>query len=209
VDGFPLIPGYNIEEQIHKSHAWDIFLATQEDLDRKVAIKVLSPELFIDKSFSDRFMKEAKKAAKFVHPNIINILEAGESGGVYYIVMEYLPLNLAERIHRQFSLAILSNTTPDPSTPYFPGYDELEPSDILHIIKQIGSALDFAHKDSIYHKDITSTNIRFRRDGTPVISDFFISKITASPEAMKKRGFNLTSPHYISPELALRKNFDA
>jgi len=216
VNNFPVIPGYKIEKKIGHSNIAEVYLGVQEDLDRKVGIKVLNPEIFHDQNLVDKFLNEAKKDAKFVHANIANILEVGETGTVRYIVMEYLPESLKDIINLQFknqesqtdTLEIERGAADlDMDTPQ---NQKLSERTIIDIVKQIARALDYAHKNGVVHKNIRPENIRFREDGTATIVDFFISKVLdhKARELLKDKGIVIGSPHYASPEKALRKPVD-
>jgi len=204
VDVFPVIPGFRIEKSLGGGRIADVYLGVQEDLDKKVVIKILHPELFLYNNFAERFPKEARKAKKFVHPNIANILDVGQWEEYHYIVLEYLPESLRNKINRQFGI----------EEPPAGGEDEtgetgekLESYKLLHILKQVAWALDYAHKEGMIHEDIRPENIRFREDGTPVL-DFFISLVTGFKAALKKKGITMAPPHYGSPEQALKKPLD-
>lgn len=210
MDILPTIPGYRIDKKIGEGLIADVYLGTQEDLDRKVAIKILVPELFEDPGMSERFLYEAKRVAQYIHPNIVNILEAGESTGIHYIVMEYLPYSLRNILNNQFNLNSLETNNDflhrnqiDSSS-----NEKLDHLRILQILKQIAWALDYSHKEGTIHKDITPQSIRFRDDGTPVVTGFFMSRAIGTNDSLKKKGISFTSPHYISPEQALRKSLD-
>ncbi|MGE5341706.1 MAG: protein kinase domain-containing protein [Candidatus Omnitrophota bacterium] len=211
MDYFPLIPGYKIERKLGQGKFADVYLAVQEDLDRKTAIKILSPLFFEDKAFRDSFLKEAQKISRFTHPNIANILEAGESGGHYYIVTEYFPENLRDKISRCYALDIsplleIGDDLPEPNAIDTETDSSLDHFTIIDIVKHIAWALDYAHKEGVIHMDLTPETIRFRSDGTPAVDGFFLSKlIIPHVEALKKKGLTFFSPHYVSPEQALRK----
>ncbi|UCH94313.1 MAG: protein kinase [Candidatus Aminicenantes bacterium] len=214
---FPEIPGYKIEKKIGESSMTEVYLGVQEDLERNVAIKVLNPVLFQDKTLAERFMKEAREATKFVHPNIADIPEVGETNDLHYIVMEYLPESLRDKIISQFKNGGGSDQMEiergaadftmeaEPKTG-----EKLEVPELLHILKQVIRALDYAHKNGVFHTNIRPENIRFREDGTPTVVDFFISKVLGpgAREALKEKGITYGSPYYGSPEQALKKPLD-
>jgi serine/threonine protein kinase len=219
VDKFPGIPGYKIEKKLGESSLARVFLGVQEDLDRVVAIKVLNPILMEDKAFAERFIEEARNAIKIVHPNIANILEAGESGDIHYIVVEHLPESLRDKINRQFNIGGSQN---DLLEIEFGAADftmeteskigeKLEGPQLLNILKQLVWALDYAHKNGSTHKNIRPENIRFREDGTPTLVDLFISNVLGPDcgEALKAKGIAYGSVHYGSPEQALKKPPDS
>ncbi|NIM12849.1 MAG: protein kinase [Candidatus Aminicenantes bacterium] len=197
---FPVIPGYRVEKKIGESQVADVYLGVQEHLEQRVVIKVLEPDLFQDKALAERFFKEAKKTGQFSHPNIATILEAGEANGTHYIVMEYLPESLRDRINHKFGIGeyklLESAKIPE-------GYT------FLHLLKEVAQALEYAHRQGFIHQDITPGNIRFREDGTAVVTGFFISNVIDSPETLKRKGIVFNSPYYISPEQALKKHPDS
>ena len=174
------LPGYTIEKQLGRGGMARVYLARHIGLDRLVAIKVLSKDLDGDKSFSDRFMREARIVANLTHQHIITVHDVGVYNEFHYIAMEYLPEDtLDEKIKKKLDVKL-----------------------ILSIIKQIASALDFAHKKGIVHRDVKPDNILFREDGTAVLTDFGIARSTKSETKMTATGTVIGTPHYMSPEQA-------
>ncbi|MDY0296015.1 MAG: bifunctional serine/threonine-protein kinase/formylglycine-generating enzyme family protein [Acidobacteriota bacterium] len=183
----PKIPGYRIEKELGKGGMADVYLAVQENLERPVAIKVLLPALFRDDSFAHRFVREARTAASFKHPHILEIYDIGQDEHSHYIVMEYLPGG---------SLAGLIESGP------------LQPENALAIFSAIASALDYAHGEGFIHRDVKPDNILFRKDGTPVLCDFGIARAVGSATRLTKTGMSVGTPHYMSPEQARGKKLD-
>jgi serine/threonine protein kinase len=215
MDNFPKIPGYKIERKLGESSFSSVFLGVQEDLDRVVAIKVLDPVLMQDKALAQRFLEEARNAINIVHPNIANILESGESGDIYYIVVEHLSESLRDKINRQFKIGGSQNGQLEiergaadfsMETESKTG-EKLEGLQLLDILKQLVWALEYAHKKGSIHKNIRPENIRFREDGTPVLVDLFISNVLGPDyrEALQAKGITYGSVYYESPEQALKK----
>lgn len=178
---FPGIPGYKIIGELGKGGMARVFLGIQEKLNRQVAIKVLEPGLFQKESTIVRFENEARTAAGLNHSNIITILDTGKIGQYYYIVMEYLEESLRDRME------------------YSPGC-KIPPETALEIVKNIMTALDYAHIKGIYHRDIKPENIMFRQDNTPVLVDFGIARVLHSTDHLTRSREILGSIHYISPE---------
>jgi serine/threonine protein kinase len=178
---FPGIPGYKIIGKLGKGGMARVYLGIQEKLNRQVAIKVLEPGLFQKESTIVRFENEARTAAGLNHSNIITILDTGKVGEYYYIVMEYLEESLRERME------------------YCPGC-KIPSETALEIIKNIMTALDYAHIKGIYHRDIKPENIMFRQDNTPVLVDFGIARVLHSTDHLTRSREILGSIHYISPE---------
>ena len=173
------IPGYKITKTIGRGGMATVYQATQESVGRLVAIKVMSPALAADPSFSDRFVKEARMA-NLAHPNIVTVYDAGAIDDVNYIVMEYASGgNLDTAIKQGISI-----------------YRTLE------VMKQIASALDYSCTKGFIHRDVKPENIIFREDGSAVLMDFGIAKAISSGTQLTMVGSTIGSPNYMSPEQA-------
>lgn len=180
------IPGYRILRKIRQGGMSTVYLAVQQSVDREVAIKVMSPALNNDPSFGSRFYREAKIVGKLSHPNIVSIYDVGSHKHYNYIAMDYLPGKpLTERIARGISL-----------------------EESLSVVKDIASALDYAHQQGFIHRDIKPDNILFRADGGAVLCDFGIAKSIKTDLNMTSIGSVLGTPHYMSPEQAQGKTID-
>lgn len=176
------IPGYKIEKLLGKGGMARVYLALHNGLNRHVAIKVMSKNLDEedDNSYSERFISEARIVASLNHVNIITVFDVGVHDGHHYIAMELVPgETLDDKIKKG-----------------------LTERDGLIIMKQIASALDFAHSKNIIHRDIKPENILFREDGTAILADFGIAKATESTSKMTATGTVIGTPHYMSPEQA-------
>ncbi len=179
MEDFPEIPGYKIIEKLGQGGMSDVYLGEQENLGRKVAIKVLAHTLIREETFPMRFLKEARTAAQLGHPDIITIHDVGQHQDRYYIVMEYLKESLKDRLRKRGKL-------PVPET--------------LEIVKKLAEALDYAHQKGVVHRDIKPENCMFRLDGTPVLLDFGIAMAVDSKTRLTRTGTRLGTPHYMSPE---------
>jgi serine/threonine-protein kinase PpkA len=183
----PQIPGYRIEKIIGKGAMSTVYLAVQESLDRRVALKVLTPKLAADPTFNKRFIKEGKIIAKLAHPHIVTIYDTGNYGEYYYIAMEYLEApTLKERIK--------TGLTPDQA---------------VSIVCQMAQALGYAHRQNCIHRDIKPGNILFRTREIAVLTDFGIAKNLEDKTALTAVGWRLGTPSYMSPEQALGKPVDS
>ena len=179
------IPGYKITKTIGRGGMATVYLATQESIGREVAIKIMSPALASDPSFSDRFVKEARMA-NLSHPNIVTVYDAGAVDGVNYIIMEYANGgNLDTAIKQGISI-----------------YRTLE------VMKQISSALDYSCTKGFIHRDVKPENIIFREDGSAVLMDFGIAKAISSGTQLTMVGSTIGSPNYMSPEQARGLDLD-
>ena len=155
-----------------------VYLAVQESVDRPVVLKL--PKKFNDVFQSARFVNEGRIIASLKHHNIITIYDIGVAGERHYFTMEYLQGgDLEDRIIKGVS-----------------------PDEALKLVETIGGCLEYVHRKDIIHRDIKPANILFRRDGTPVLTDFGVAKQTESDNRLTKDGTALGSPYYISPEQA-------
>ncbi len=181
------VPGYSIVREIGRGGMATVHLAVQESLRRQVALKVMNPGLSADTSFKERFLKEGQIIAQLAHPQIITIYDFGSHNQEYFFSMEYLPGGtLKERIEAGLS--------PDLST---------------DIIIAVSKALGYAHDQGVVHRDIKPQNILFRKDGTPVLTDFGIARFVHATTQLTATGLTVGSPRYMSPEQIMGKKIDA
>src|SRR5437879_1159275 len=146
---------YEILEELGRGGMAIVFKAKEKQLDREVAIKVLPFSLAFDKEFVERFQREARTSAKLEHPNIIPIYRVGKSGRVIYFVMKFL---------RGKSLSDVIERGP------------LPPADTRRMLSEAASALGYAHKGGIVHRDIKPDNIMLDELGRAIVTDFGIAK---------------------------------
>ena len=181
-----LIPGYDIQGEVGEGAMATVYLATQRSLERKVALKVMAAALAADPSFCERFLREGKTLARLSHPHTVTVHDIGNVGDLYYMAMEYLPNGtLKERI--------AAGLTPEQGLAY---------------IRQIASALGYAHAQGLVHRDVKPANILFRADGTAVLSDFGIAKSLDDRTQFTQAGFAVGTPSYMSPEQARGQDID-
>jgi serine/threonine-protein kinase PpkA len=182
------IPGYKLIDLLGKGGMAIVYLAIQESLERKVALKVMNASLASDAAFCKRFLKEGKIVAKFSsHPDIVTIYDIGYSGSYYYMAMEYVPgTSLKEHIQQKREL-----------------------DQHRSIIRQVARALGYAHSLGFIHRDVKPANILFREDGSAILTDFGIAKSLDSNTQLTKIGYTIGTPEYMSPEQALGQNMDA
>ena len=180
------IPGYTLHGPLGKGGMAEVYLATQESLQRKVAIKILSKSE--DQEFIQRFIKEGHLVASLHHPSIITIHDINQlADGRYYLAMEFLPGgDLAQ--HK----------------------GEVFPAErALAIIRQIASGLAVVHDQGLVHRDVKPANILFRGDGTAVLTDFGVAKDLDLDSELTQFGIAVGSPAYSSPEQAQCQALDA
>jgi len=182
------IPGYRIESLLGQGGMAKVYLAIQESLEREVALKVMNTSSASDPSFCERFLKEGRIVAQLSsHPDIVTIFDIGFSGSNYYMAMEYINgPNLKDLIQRKSPIE--------------------RP---LQIIKQIASALGFAHRRGFIHRDVKPANILFKEDGTATLTDFGIAKALSSKTQLTRVGFTVGTAEYMSPEQAIGRGIDS
>ncbi len=180
------ISGYTVKRTIGKGGMGTVYLATQESLDRDVVLKTLNVVDSDATEFQERFLNEARIVAALRHPHIITIYDIGAEGELLYIAMEYIDGgDLKSRLN-----------------------GALPPLTCLELVLKIGSALELAHSEGNVHRDVKPANILFRRDGTPLLSDFGIAKQVQFDTELTSTGTILGSPFYMSPEQSEGKQVD-
>lgn len=167
-----------IEEMLGQGGMARVYRGRQENLDRDVAIKVLPPYYAADPAFIERFKLEARAMARLSHPNIITVHDAGEENGRLYIIMEYIS---GGTLKQRMAAGI-------------------QMRDITRIIREIASALSYAHGMGIVHRDIKPVNVLMDTNGRAVLSDFGIAKVLATSAALTHAGAGVGTPEYMSPE---------
>jgi serine/threonine protein kinase len=152
----PLFPQLEILELLGQGGMGVVYKARQLRLDRLVALKILPPELGRDPAFAERFAREARALARLTHPRIVGVHDFGESGGLFYLVMEFVDgVNLRGLLRR----------------------GRLEPEEALRIVPQVCEALQYAHEEGVVHRDIKPENILLDRRGNVKIADFGLAKL--------------------------------
>jgi eukaryotic-like serine/threonine-protein kinase len=173
---------YHIERELGAGGMATVYLAQDVKHDRKVAIKVLRPELAAVLG-ADRFVQEIKTTAALQHPHILPLFDSGSAGGFLYYVMPYVQgETLRNKLDREHQL----------------GVDEA-----VKITTDVADALDYAHRQGVIHRDIKPENILLH-DGRPMVADFGIALAVSAAAGgrMTETGLSLGTPHYMSPEQA-------
>jgi tRNA A-37 threonylcarbamoyl transferase component Bud32 len=173
---------YRIEQEIGQGGMATVYLAQDLRHDRKVAVKVLKPELAAVLG-ADRFVQEIKTTAGLQHPHILPLFDSGQAGGFLYYVMPYIEgETLRDKLNRETQL----------------GIDEA-----VKITTEVADALDYAHRQGVIHRDIKPENILLH-DGRPMVADFGIALAVSAAAGgrMTETGLSLGTPHYMSPEQA-------
>lgn len=173
--------GYTILSLLGRGGMGEVYLARDEKLERKVAVKLLPAFLTAQSDWRERFGREARAAAAIPHPNIAHIYEVGEAGGLPYIAMEYV----AGKSLRS----------------YLRENHRLSESQAVKIATQIASALAAAHAGGIVHRDIKPENIVLRDDGYAKVLDFGIAKFGENVvSGGDEKKLIVGTPRYMSPE---------
>ena len=159
-----------------------VYQIRQPALDRIVALKILSPELSRDPAFAERFAREARVLGKLNHPNIVTVYESGESGGFFYLVMEYVDgVNLRQAMRA----------------------GRFTPQQALAVVPGICDALQAAHAQGVWYRDIKPENILLDAQGNVKIVDFGIARLVGDPRrdfTLTRTGAALGSAAYMAPE---------
>jgi beta-lactam-binding protein with PASTA domain/predicted Ser/Thr protein kinase len=171
---------YRVLRRLGRGGMADVYLAEDEELGRRVAIKILNERHAADDQFVERFRREATNAAGLSHPNIVSIYDRGEAEGTYYIAMEYLEGSTLKEI------VVQRGPLPIEEAIGF-GRDVLE-------------ALRFAHRKGLVHRDIKPHNVMCDADRRVKVTDFGIARAGASQ--MTEAGSIIGTAQYLSPEQA-------
>ena len=180
------VAGYRIERTLGRGGMSVVYLAEHDWLQRKVALKVLAPQLAEDERFRERFVRESRLAASLDHPNVIPIYEAGASGGDLFIAMRYVEgTDLRTLLHENGAL---------------------KPARAVAIVRQVAAALDAAHEQGLVHRDVKPGNVLLARQrGSEVgehvyLSDFGLTKRSASDSGITGTGQFVGTLDYAAPE---------
>src|SRR5437660_5954861 len=171
---------YRIMRKLGAGGMANVYLAEDQELGRRVAIKLLNDRHAGDDQFIERFRREAKNAAGLSHPNIVSIYDRGEAQGTYYIAMEYLDGTTLKE------LIVTRGQTPI--------------SVAIDYARQILAAVRFAHRHGIVHRDIKPHNVLVDAEGRLKVTDFGIARAGASQ--MTEAGSIIGTAQYLSPEQA-------
>ena len=174
---------YAIERELGEGGMATVYLADDLKHERKVALKVLKPELAALVG-ADRFLGEIKTTANLQHPHILPLFDSGEADGFVFFVMPLVEgESLRDRLDREKQLGV---------------------KEAVAITQKVADALDYAHEHGVVHRDIKPGNILLSERGEPLIADFGIALAVAQAGAgrITETGLSLGTPHYMSPEQA-------
>jgi serine/threonine protein kinase len=174
---------YRLDREAGAGGMATVYLAQDIRHDRRVAVKVLRPELAAVIG-AERFLAEIKLTANLQHPHILPLFDSGEADGYLFYVMPYVEgETLRDRLNREKQLPV---------------------ADAVRITTEVAAALDYAHRHGVIHRDIKPENILLH-DGQALVADFGIALAAskAGESRMTETGMSLGTPHYMSPEQAM------
>jgi len=173
---------YALDREIGRGGMATVYLARDVRHNRKVALKVLNPELGAVLGV-ERFLSEIQVTANLQHPNLLPLFDSGEAEGLLFYVMPYIEgESLRAKLQREKQLPI---------------------DEAIHVASSVASALDYAHRRGVIHRDLKPENI-LMHDGQPLVADFGIALAVsnAGGNRITQTGLSLGTPHYMSPEQA-------
>jgi serine/threonine protein kinase len=180
--------GYRIEALLGRGGMSVVYRAEDLRLKRKVALKLLAPQLAEDARFRERFLRESELAASIDHPHVIPIYEAGEVDGLLYIAMRHVEGSDLKRLL-------------DAEGP-------LDPRRALALLAQVADALDAAHARGLVHRDVKPANILIGREEQVYLADFGLTKQTSSERALTETDQFIGTGDYMAPEQIERRPLD-
>lgn len=174
---------YRLVQKVGEGGMGTVYVAHDQELDRRVAVKLLSAALVNDAEVNERFEREAKLTASLDHPNIVPMYDVGRHHGRPYLVMKLLEGDTLAGALRQKG--------------------GLTADETLHLVKQVASGLDYLHRRGFIHRDIKAGNIFVAADGQATILDFGILRARDATKGLTRTGMVMGTPHYMAPEQAL------
>jgi serine/threonine protein kinase len=172
---------YEVMGELGRGGMACVYLAHDIALDRKVAIKVMLPDVLRQEGMIERFKREAKTAANLGHPHIIPIYTVRESPGLLFFVMKYVEGRPLDSVIRELGQL---------------------PFDMVRtVVSQVGNALDYAHRKGVIHRDVKPANIMIDTEGWAAVADFGIAKVVEA-DGLTVSGSVVGTPYYMSPEQA-------
>ncbi len=173
-------PGYGVERELGAGGFAVVFLVKDLNLKRNLAVKVLSPDLITSKTVLERFRREAETVAQLSHPHIVPLHFIGQKEDLVYLAMECIEgYSLADRIEKDGRLPV---------------------DEAMRFLREVASALEYAHKRGIVHRDIKPHNVLIQAEtGRALVTDFGIAR-TAEGASLTASGMLVGTPAYLSPE---------
>lgn len=179
---------YVIGQRIARGGMASVFMATDKRLDRVVAVKVMHSGLGDDRQFTERFVREARSAAKLNHTNVVAVFDQGSDGEITYLVMEYVPGNTLRDVMREEC--------------------PMAPRRALSLIEQVLIALSAAHAAHIIHRDVKPENVLITPTGDIKVADFGLAR-AVSAATTATGGTLIGTVSYLAPEIVVNDGADA
>jgi serine/threonine protein kinase len=179
---------YKLEAPLGKGGMAMVFRAYQTSVKRYVAIKVMAPEIASEPGFVERFSREAEVIAQLEHPHILPVMDYGEADGLHYIVMRSIEGGSLDDVIREKQLSF---------------------EEISRYLTQIASALDYAHRRGVIHRDLKPNNVLLDNDENVYLTDFGIARLASSERKLTATGSVMGTPAYMAPEQAMGRPVDA
>ena len=184
---------YRVDAPIARGGMSTVYAGTDLRLDRRVAVKVMAPALAHDPAFTERFVREARTAARLSHPNAVAVFDQGAeetpAGRVVFLVMELVTGSTLREVLRRRG--------------------RLRPDEALSVLEPILAALAAAHRAGLVHRDVKPENVLLSTDGTVKVVDFGLARAVAAPSTSTQSGVVLGTVAYVSPEQVARGTADA
>lgn len=176
-----IIGPYEIIGPLGQGGMASVYKAYHAKLDRYAAIKMMHQGYLDDPTFLSRFQREAQIIARLEHPHIVPVYDYGEHEGKPYLVMKLIEGHTLKAEIEENPLSL---------------------DRILHVVSAVSSALDYAHKNGVLHRDVKPSNIVIDNQDMPFLTDFGLARMTQSGESTMSQDLIIGTPHYISPEQA-------
>jgi eukaryotic-like serine/threonine-protein kinase len=181
---------YRIGTRIARGGMASVYEATDLRLDRTVAVKVMHPGLGDDNEFAERFVREARAAARLSHPNVVAVYDQGDDAGTVFLAMELIPGHTLRDVIRKES--------------------PMSPPRALAMIEPVLSALASAHRAGLVHRDVKPENVLIADDGRVKVADFGLAKaVSADTQHTATGGVLIGTVSYLAPELVISGRADA
>lgn len=181
------IGSYEIVEEIGRGGMATVYRAYQSSVNRFVAIKVIQQGILLEPTSIERFMREAQLIAQLEHVHILPVYDFDGQHNPPYIVMRYLPSGTLREVMARVILPI---------------------GEVVHLFRQIASALDYSHRQNVVHRDIKPSNIMIDAEGNIFLTDFGIARIISAKAVLTASGAAIGTPAYMAPEQGLGQEVD-
>ncbi len=183
---------YRIEERLGRGGMSSVYKATDPNLQRSVAVKIIHPHLSEHPEFVKRFVQEAAAVAQLRHPNIIQVHDFNNEGDTYYMILEHVPGETLEE--RLISLKQANLRLPL--------------SETIHILANLCDAVAYAHERNMVHRDLKPSNVIINLLGEPILMDFGIAKLVGGDRVHTATGATIGTAAYMAPEQVMGEGVD-